>query len=88
VCQGIARCIMAEQMLKISNKYRVLLTVHDSVVCCVPNADVDKAALYVSDCMKWSPEWAKGLPVRGDVEVGKNYGECTEWQNPLGLSAA
>ena len=88
VCQGIARCIMAEQMLKISSKYRVLLTVHDSVVCCVPNADVDKAALYVSDCMKWSPEWAKGLPVRGDVEVGKNYGECTEWQNPLGLSAA
>jgi len=88
VCQAIARCIMAEQMLEISKKYRVLLTVHDSVVCCVPNADVDEAALYVSDCMKWSPEWAKGLPVRGDVEVGKNYGECTEWENPLGPSAA
>lgn len=88
VCQGIARCIMAEQMLKISKKYRVLLTVHDSVVCCVPDADVDEAALYVSDCMKWSPEWAEGLPVRGDVEVGKNYGECTEWENPLGRTAA
>jgi DNA polymerase I-like protein with 3'-5' exonuclease and polymerase domains len=88
VCQAIARCIMAEQMLMISKKYRVLLTVHDSVVCCVPDKELDKAAAYVDSCMRHTPEWAKGLPVRGDVETGKNYGECTEWLNPHGPSAA
>ena len=36
VCQAVARCIIGEQMLKIAKKYRVVLTVHDSVVCCVP----------------------------------------------------
>ena len=84
VCQAIARCIMAEQMLMISKKYRVLLTVHDSVVCCVKDSELDKAAAYVSECMRHTPDWAKGLPVRGDVETGKNYGECTEWHNPHG----
>ena len=88
VCQAIARCIMAEQMLMISKKYRVLLTVHDSVVCSVPDKELDKAAAYVDSCMRHTPEWAKGLPVRGDVETGKNYGECTEWLNPHGPSAA
>ena len=88
VCQAIARCIMAEQMLLISKKYRVLLTVHDSVVCCVPDKELDKAAAYVGECMRHTPDWAKGLPVRGDVETGKNYGECTEWLNPHGPSAA
>ena len=36
VCQAVARCIIGEQMLKIAKRYRVVLTVHDSVVCCVP----------------------------------------------------
>jgi len=89
VCQGIARCIMAEQMVRISKRYRVLLTVHDSVICCVKDSEVDEAAAYVEECMRWTPEWAKSIPVRGDVEVGKNYGECVEWvPNHLGRSAA
>ena len=88
VCQGIARCIMSDQMLMISKRYPILLTVHDSVVCCVPDSEVDEAAAYVDLCMRHTPDWAKGLPVRGDVETGKNYGECTEWVNPHGLSAA
>ena len=89
VCQGIARCIMSEQMVRISKRYRVLLTVHDSVICCVKDSEVDEAAAYVEECMRWTPEWAKSIPVRGDVEVGKNYGECVEWvPNHLGRSAA
>ena len=72
VCQGIARCIMSEQMIRISKRYRILLTVHDSVICCVKDSEVDEAAAYVRECMGWTPEWANGLPVCGDVEVGKN----------------
>lgn len=92
VCQGIARCVMADQMLLISKRYPIALTVHDSVVCCVPDAEVEEAATYVDSCMRYTPEWANGLPVRGDVEIGKNYGECIEWakwtENQRGLSAA
>ena len=91
VCQGIARCVMAEQMLRISKRYRVLLTVHDSVICCVKDSEVGEAARYVSECMKYVPEWAEGLPVRGDVDIGKDYGNCKRWkpeQNQAGHSVA
>ena len=87
ICQGIARCIMAEQMLLIAKRYKVLLTVHDSVVCCVPDKEVDTAAYFVEECMQWVPVWAEGLPLTGDVQIGKNYGDCKEWKNPHGLLA-
>lgn len=80
VCQAIARCVMAEQMLQIAKRYRVLLTVHDSVVCCVRDTEVEEAATYVDSCMRFTSRWAEGLPVRGDVEIGKNYGECIKWK--------
>lgn len=89
VCQGIARCVIADQMLQISKMYRVLLTVHDSVVCCVKDEEVAAAASYIDACMRYTPDWAEGLPVRGDVEIGKNYGACKKWTpNQSGLSAA
>jgi hypothetical protein len=39
VCQAIARCIIGEQMLEVAKRYKVVLTVHDSIVCCVPDAE-------------------------------------------------
>ena len=53
-------------------------SVEDSAI--VEDSAVDEAAAYVNECMRWTPEWANTLPVRGDVEVGKNYGECVEWK--------
>jgi hypothetical protein len=75
VCQGIARCIIGEQMLKIAKRYRVVLTVHDSIACCVPYYEVDDCKAYVEECMRWTPEWAKGLPVDCEAGVGRNYGD-------------
>ena len=76
VCQGIARCIIAEQMLKIGKRYKVVLTVHDAIAVCVPDAEVIPATQYVEECMRWVPEWAKGLPVNCESGNGKSYGDC------------
>ena len=76
VCQGIARCIIAEQMLKIGKRYKVVLTVHDAIAVCVPDAEVVPAKQYVEACMRWVPEWATGLPVNCESGSGKSYGDC------------
>jgi len=76
VCQAIARCIIGEQMLSISKKYQVVLTVHDSIVCCVPDAEVAEAQAFVESCMRWTPDWAEGLPVDCESGTGKSYGDC------------
>ena len=76
VCQAIARCIIGEQMLQISKRYRVVLTVHDSIACCVKDEEVEEAQKYVEECMRTPPEWAEGLPIDCESGTGKSYGEC------------
>jgi DNA polymerase I-like protein with 3'-5' exonuclease and polymerase domains len=76
VCQAIARCIIGEQMLKIAERYNVVLTVHDAVACLVPEAEVFEAQKYVEECMRWTPDWAEGLPVNCESGYGKSYGDC------------
>ena len=75
VCQGIARSIIGEQMLLIAKRYKVVLTVHDSIACCVPYYEADYCKAYVEECMRWTPEWAKDLPVDCEAGIGINYGD-------------
>ena len=76
VCQAIARCIIGEQMIKISKRYDVVLTVHDAIACVVPEHEVEEAQMFVEECMKWTPDWAKGLPVNCESGYGRSYGDC------------
>ena len=76
LCQAVARCVIAEQMLKISQKYHVVLTVHDAVACIAPEAEAEKAQAFVESCMRWRPDWASDLPLNCESGVGKTYGDC------------
>ena len=76
VCQALARCIIGEQMLRISKRYRVALTVHDAVMVVVPEKEVKEAETYIQECMQWRPSWASTLPLACELGVGKSYGEC------------
>ena len=76
VCQAIARCIIGEQMLLINKRHRVVLTVHDSIAACVKSEEVEDAQTYIEECMRWTPDWAKGLPIDCESGSGKTYGDC------------
>jgi len=74
ICQAVARCVIAEQMIKIAKQYRVVLTVHDAVACIAPLEEAGEAKNYVETCMRWRPEWAATLPLNCEAGVGDNYG--------------
>ena len=76
VVQALARIIVGEQMIKINEKYRVALTVHDAAVIVVPEADKDEALEYIVECMSTPPAWARGLPVTCEAKYAQTYGEC------------
>lgn len=76
VCQAIARCIIGHQMILIAKRYKVVLTVHDSIVVAVPDAEVAEAQVYVEHCMSQKPDWADGLPITCESGTGKSYGDC------------
>ena len=76
ICQALARCIIGEQMLKIAKRYKPVLTVHDAVACIAPKEEVEEAMAYVMECMRWTPDWAEGLPVNCEAGYGQSYGDC------------
>ncbi len=76
IVQGLARCVVAEQMLMIGERYRPALTVHDSVVCIAPEDEAEEAMEFIVQCMNTQPEWAKGLPITCEAKFAKSYGEC------------
>jgi DNA polymerase len=74
ICQAVARCVIAEQMIKIAKQYKVVLTVHDAVACIAPLEEARDAKKYVETCMQWRPDWAATLPLNCEAGVGDNYG--------------
>jgi hypothetical protein len=76
ICQGLARCIIGEQMLKIAKRYRVVLTVHDAVACIAPKEEAEEAVAYVMECMRYVPDWATGIPLNCEAGYGESYGDC------------
>lgn len=76
ICQGLARCIIGEQLIKISRKYRVVLTVHDAVACVAPKEEAEEAMAYVMECMRFVPTWADGIPLNCEAGIGESYGDC------------
>ena len=66
----------AVHLIKIAKHYRVALTVHDSIVCCVKEDDAEQAKQDIEMYMRWVPDWAEGLPLDCEAFVGRSYGEC------------
>lgn len=76
VCQAIARCIIGEQMLRISKHYRPVLTVHDAIAIVAPQDEAAEARAFVEGCMSWRPAWAQALPLACESGMGESYGDC------------
>lgn len=76
ICQGLARCIIGEQMLLVAKKYRVVLTVHDAIACIAPKEEAKEAMKYVMECMRYVPSWAQGVPLNCEAGYGDSYGDC------------
>lgn len=76
VCQALARIIIGEQMLKVSKKYKVAMTVHDAIGCVVPEGEAGTGQEFIELCMRIRPTWAPDLPLNCEAGAGKSYGEC------------
>jgi len=76
VVQALARIIVGEQMLKLRERYRPVLTVHDAAVLVVPVAEIEEAIDFVTKVMSTPPDWCLNLPVACEAKYGESYGEC------------
>lgn len=76
VCQALARIVIGEQLLRVSQKYKVVMTVHDAIGCVVPEEQVEQGMQFVEKVMKIRPKWAPDLPLDCEGGFGDSYGAC------------
>lgn len=76
VVQALARIVVGKQMLKIAERYKIAVTVHDSAVVIVRKEEIDEAMSYVIQCMSTPPEWGLDLPITCEAKYSERYGEC------------
>lgn len=57
-------------------RYRVVLTVHDEVVCIVPDRFAVECEALMVQHMSCAPKWCADLPIACESARGKNYADC------------
>jgi DNA polymerase len=81
VVQGIARCVVFDQALRIQSRIRdwgghVVMTVHDEVVSMVPGEHARAALAASLQEMRTLPSWCEGLPIAATGGIGQDYGSA------------
>ena len=72
ITQAVARDILAEAMLRLEREeYPVIFSVHDEIVCEVP--ENKKSLADYNEILCESPKWAAGLPIKAECWSGTRY---------------
>lgn len=74
--QAISADILCDAILNIKDLYTIVMTTHDEIVICVPDADVETAQANLLRIMCTPPSWGLDIPLAASTGCGKNYGEC------------
>lgn len=74
VTQGTARIVMTDGMLRVSNRYAVVGTVHDEQIDLVPEAEAEDALTWILGQMTIEPKYLPGIPLAADGGVHRRYG--------------
>lgn len=64
--QAIGRDCLARAMLKVSERYPIVMHVHDEMIAEVPIEEANGALQYMNEVMAEPIPWAPGLILRGD----------------------
>lgn len=74
--QALARCIIAEAMLRIEKEYRILLTIHDACYLLAREDEANDVLRFVIQQLRVPPVWMPDIPL--DAEGG--YGRSLEFK--------
>jgi len=77
IIQALARIVMTTAQLRLA-KHGLMpaMSIHDELVYCVKDENVDLVSLVIKQTMEAKVKWMPELPVKCKIGVGKNYGEC------------
>ena len=68
ISQHLARLIVAEQLLMIAERYRIITMTHDEVVFLAKTREAPRALKFALECFRIAPDWCSDIPL--DAEGG------------------
>ena len=75
--QALARDIYMDRVLAVSRAgLRIVLRVHDEIVCEVPEDKAEESAKLLKQIMETPPSWAPDLPLAAGVNWGRTYADA------------
>ena len=75
IVQAVARIVMTDAMLRIAKELPIVLTVHDEIVCLVPENDAEAATNWMHEQMIVHPPYLPAIKLAVDGGFGKIYGD-------------
>lgn len=73
VIQALSRLVMAQAMLTIAERYRIVTCTHDEVVALAPVSEAEDALEFLLATLRKEPIWAPGIPLDAEGSQGERY---------------
>lgn len=73
IIQSLACAIIKSALVKIAKRYKIVLQVHDEIVCVVPDAQAEEALAFVLETLRTPPAWCRDLPLEAEGIVSERY---------------
>jgi DNA polymerase len=73
IIQALARIVICDAMVRISQRYKVVLQVHDEVVFLAPTEEADQALQWAIETTTIPPSWALDAPLDAEGGWDKGY---------------
>ena len=70
--QALARCIIAEAMLRVDKRYRIGLTIHDALYVIAPEDEADEALRFIITQLRKAPDWMPDIPLDAEGGFGRS----------------
>lgn len=70
--QALARCIIAEAMLRVDKRYRIGLTIHDALYVIAPEDEADEALRFIIAQLRKAPDWMPDIPLDAEGGFGRS----------------
>jgi hypothetical protein len=75
--QHAARQVVMWQTARVHERYPVVLSVHDEIVCVVPEQDAAACEKHMQESLSLAPPWCRGAVVlKGETAVADTYGDA------------
>jgi hypothetical protein len=65
--------LIRQAMVQIAPRYKIVLQVHDEIVCCVPDSEAQEALRFMIDVLRTPPSWCPDIPLEAEGMVSERY---------------